>query len=158
MLTQSKNTLTCPEEQRELATLILNPTMQSALSLESCSELQITKDAGFSAMADQLSELSLKLHHGNTEHVQSLLLSQAVVLDAIFSNLLRRGINTQFGGIKEPLLRIALKAQKQSRQTLGTLAAMHQPKAATLIQNNHAINQQVNNTSNEVLAMETLNG
>lgn len=151
--------LPCKTEKQELAELCLDPLNHAAISLEQCSDLAIHQEVGFSALADQLAEVTKSIHDGDTKHVQTMLFAQSVVLDSIFQNLLRRGIENGYGNIREPMLRLALQAQKQSRQTLAVLADLHQPKAALIVQNNHALNQQVNNsTPNKLLNMETDHG
>lgn len=148
-----------PSEKQELASFALDPLNHAALSLEQCSGLAVHKELGFAALAERLSEVTRDIRAGDSQHIKEMLLGQSVVLDAIFTNLLRRGLETSFGGIKEPMLRLALQAQKQSRQTLAVLAEMHKSKAAVVVQNNHAVNQQVNNSNPiELLNMETDNG
>ncbi len=153
------STMAHKSEQQELAAFVLDPLNHAALSLEQCSGLAIHQELGFTVLAERLSEVTKDIKSGDTQHIQRMLLGQSIVLDAIFTNLLRRGLETSFGGVKEPMLRLALQAQKQSRQTLGVLADISQPKASVLIQNNHAQNQQINNGNpNKLLDMETDDG
>jgi hypothetical protein len=162
-----------PDQKAELAKGVLDPSTFSALMLRDCSGWQASENAGFDALADRLTELSTAVHNGDTRHIQSLLLSQAVVLDMIFGTLLHRVLGSSSGGFSPNTMRVALKSQQQSYRTLAVLAAMHQPKAATLIQNNSAQQQIVNNgtngtasalppssenQANELLTMDNSNG
>ncbi len=86
-----------------------------------------------------------KVISGNTEDMETILISQAVALDAIFSKLSLRAYNCfgQYLNAGEKYLRLALKAQSQCRATLETLAEIKNPRP--YIQNNRAEYQQVNN-------------
>lgn len=157
--TLDPTTTLIPNEQQEIASFAFDPLNHAAISLEQCSGLAIHQELGFAVLAERLAEVTRDIKSGDTQHIQAMLFSQSVVLDAIFSNLLRRGLESGFGGIKEPMLRLALQAQKQSRQTLGVLTDLHKPRSAVLVQNNHAQNQQINNGNpNKLLNMETCDG
>lgn len=86
-----------------------------------------------------------KVISGNTEDMETILISQAVALDAIFTRLSLRahGNFGQYMKAAETYLRLALKAQSQCRATLETLAEIKNPRP--YIQNNKAQYQQVNN-------------
>lgn len=86
-----------------------------------------------------------KVISGNTEDMETILISQAVALDAIFTRLSLRAHNNfgQYMKAAETYLRLALKAQSQCRATLETLAEIKNPRP--YIQNNRAEYQQVNN-------------
>lgn len=114
----------------------LDKTTKNAIAIRQGKELK--------TLAHDLNALTAELHNGDTSHIQSILFAQSITLGSIFENLLQQAINTPSTQIRMGLLHTALKAQEQSRKTLGVITAMHQPKAATLIQNNHAENQQIN--------------
>lgn len=82
---------------------------------------------------------------GDTKDMETILISQAVALDAIFTRLSLRAHNCfgQYLNAGEKYLRLALKAQSQCRATLETLAEIKNPRP--YIQNNRAEYQQVNN-------------
>lgn len=82
---------------------------------------------------------------GDTKDMETILISQAVALDAIFTRLSLRAHNCfgQYMNAGEKYLRLALKAQSQCRATLESLAEIKNPRP--YIQNNRAEYQQVNN-------------
>lgn len=82
------------------------------------------------------------------QHCEAMLVGQAHALQSIFVSLARRAVNQEYLKHYETYLRLALKAQNQSRMTLETLAAIKNPpvvfaKQANINQGNG--NQQVNN-------------
>ena len=86
-----------------------------------------------------------KVTGGDTRGMETILISQAVALDAIFTRLSLRAHNNfgQYMKAAETYLRLALKSQSQCRATLETLAEIKNPRP--YIQNNRAEYQQVNN-------------
>lgn len=87
---------------------------------------------------------------GDVKRTESMLITQAHTLDAIFNELaLRAALNMgEYIGAMETYMRVALKAQSQCRATLETLAEIKNPpvifaKQANINQGNG--NQQVNN-------------
>lgn len=82
---------------------------------------------------------------GDTKDMETILISQAVALDTIFTRLALRAHNNfgEYINAGEKYLRLALKAQSQCRATLETLAEIKNPRP--YIQNNRAEYQQVNN-------------
>lgn len=74
--------------------------------------------------------------------------SQAVTLNAVFTNLARRANSTQYIDHFDRYMRLALKAQGQCRATLETLALIKSPATVFARQANIAHGpQQVNNTA-----------
>ncbi len=89
---------------------------------------------------------------GDLAQVEGMLLSQASALNAIFASLARRAaqsLDTNMVGA-DFNLRLALKAQSQSRATLETLANIKNPKAVAFVRQANIANgpQQVNNNGN----------
>lgn len=89
-----------------------------------------------------------KVNEGDLSDVEATLTAQAVALDAIFTELARRGaLNMgEYLNAAETYLRLALKAQSQCRATLETLANIKNPPVAYVKQANisHG-HQQINN-------------
>lgn len=86
----------------------------------------------------------------NRTQVLDMLVGQAHALQSIFMSLARRAANQDYLKQHETYLRMALKAQNQSRMTLETLAKIKNPpvifaKQANINQGNG--NQQVNNST-----------
>ncbi|MDO8767752.1 MAG: hypothetical protein Q7K57_03430, partial [Burkholderiaceae bacterium] len=100
------------------------------------------------ALVDELRPHMNDVNNGNLQHCEAMLVGQAHALQSIFVSLARRAVNQEFLKQYETYLRLALKAQNQSRMTLETLAAIKNPpvvfaKQANINQGNG--NQQVNN-------------
>jgi len=102
-----------------------------------------------------LNEMVLALHSqvdavqkGDMKGAESMLLSQSVTLNAIFSEMARRAAMNMNTNIQatETYMRMALKAQSQSRSTLETLSAIKNPPIVFAKQANITTgHQQVNN-------------
>ena len=71
---------------------------------------------------------------GDLTLASQLLASQAITLDAIFTEMaLRSGLNMhEYLDASERYMRLALKAQANSRATLEALAKLHQPREQTV--------------------------
>lgn len=100
------------------------------------------------ALIEQLRPHMNDVNDGNLQHCEAMLVGQAHALQSIFVSLARRAVNQEYLKQYETYLRLALKAQNQSRMTLETLAAIKNPpvvfaKQANINQGNG--NQQVNN-------------
>lgn len=88
-------------------------------------------------MADYALDLKAKSEAaaaGDLTLASQLLMSQALTLDAIFSEMARRsGLNMgEYIDATERYMRLALKAQANSRATLEALAKLHQPREQTV--------------------------
>lgn len=97
---------------------------------------------------DILIEKASRIHNGNLQEAESMLITQAITLDTIFTEMSRRAaLNMgQHLSAMETYMRLALKAQSQCRATLETLAEMKNPRPVAFVkQANIATNQQVNN-------------
>lgn len=96
---------------------------------------------------------------GDLRQVEGMLLAQASALNGIFASLARRAarcLDTNVTGA-DFHLRLALKAQTQSRATLETLANVKNPKAVAFVRQANIANgpQQVNNGGKASHAEET---
>lgn len=92
-----------------------------------------------------------QVNDGNTVHVVGLLMAQALALNAIFTKLAFRAAQADEHAPREmeTYLRLALKAQSQSRATLEALVAVGNPPVLFAQQANVAFGpQQVNNGVN----------
>lgn len=96
----------------------------------------------------ELCETAKKIRDGDLQEVEFMLLAQAKTLDSFFYQTLSQIPELNMLNQTQVLADLALKAQNQSRKALTALAEIKHPKrSATFIrqQNNHAVNQQVNN-------------
>lgn len=86
---------------------------------------------------------------GNLAEADALLTAQAISLDAIYTALARRALMNmgEYTGAADTYMRLALKAQSQSRATLETLAEIKYPPIVIAKQANISNGpQQVNNS------------
>ena len=99
-------------------------------------------------MAGELLKQAKAARDGDIGQGESMLITQAHTLDAIFNNLARRAARNfgEYLQAGETYMRLALKAQSQCRATLETLAAVKNPPIVYARQANIAAGpQQVNN-------------
>src|SRR4051812_45302296 len=105
--------------------LLLSPTAQNAAAIHAWStqfgEPQIDE------LLRELQENTKALTDGDMRPVEAMLYGQAVTLQSLFTNLLRRGKEQE--GLKQftTMLTLALKAQAQCRCTLEALAEIKNP-------------------------------
>jgi hypothetical protein len=134
-----------------LAELALNgvansATVAVAFSQSNYGELSLTE------CMQVLTEKVVAVRKGNLRDAETLLVGQAMALDAIFASLARRAqMNMgEYMNAADRYMRLALKAQGQCRATLETLAAIKNPPVVFAKQANIAQGpQQVNNTLNK---------
>lgn len=94
---------------------------------------------------DQLQSNTKELRENPLALSESMLISQAQSLNAIYSNMAVKACQQSRADVMNTLLKLALKAQSQCRATLETLAAIKNPPVVFAKQANIAHTQQVNN-------------
>lgn len=129
------NTLTLPAdsvsgrtEEEKLAHIALSPEFKAAITSKAYAPAIGEQD--LAAILQRLGELSSRVTTGKTDDVESMLAVQALTLDSIFHRLAlqaERNIG-QYPKAVDTYLRLALKAQSQSRATVEALAAMKSPR------------------------------
>ena len=88
-----------------------------------------------------------RVHAGNLHDQEAHLAAQAVTLNALFVDLMRRAIGSEYLTQFESYMRLGLKAQSQCRATIETLAVVKNPPTVFARQANIAQGpQHVNNT------------
>ena len=117
------------------AQMCLRPTVQAASVVNAYNK---TRDWDGPAIGDLLAELVTQVEtvtRGDLTRAESMLLSQAHSLEAIFASLARRAaLNAgEYLGTCETYLRLALKAQSQCRATLETLALIKNPPPVAFV-------------------------
>lgn len=101
----------------------------------------------FSAIHAQLGKHSEAVKGGDLSCAEEMLTYQSHVLNQIFNLQVMAAAQSSNSDRFEVCMRIALKAQNQTRQTLSTLAEVKGVKRTTFIkQQNQAVNQQINNS------------
>ena len=97
------------------------------------------------ALVNSLDDANAAANRGDMAAAESLLMTQAVSLNAIFVNLAARGHQATLLNQFDVNLRLAFKAQAQCRATLETLAVLKHPPVFTRQANISSGPQQVNN-------------
>ena len=131
-------------QEQAVAKMALTPSLQSALTLK-----DYTKSFGELDLMSLVGELRSQIEQtvdGNLDRAEAMLTTQAHTLDAIFSNLARLAINSEYLPQFDTYLKLGLRAQSQCRATWETLSAIKNPMGRAYVgQANFAQNQQVNN-------------
>jgi hypothetical protein len=126
-------------ESMEFATAraFLGPNFRHGLAVsqvhnESLGKLDFAPNAA--SYADALKETGDKAAKGELAFASSMLAAQAVTLDNVFAEMIRRMALNMTSNLPatETYGRIALKAQAQSRATLEALTKLHQPREQTV--------------------------
>jgi len=107
-----------------------------------------------------LSDMVAQIEKGNMASVERLLLAQAVALNTMFAELARRASKNmgEHLGATDTYLRLAMKAQSQSANTLRILGEIKNPRAPVAFVKQANItsgNQQVNNHGAAPIATST---
>lgn len=91
-------------------------------------------DLQWSDFVIQFGDAVVGTRSGELDLASDMLTAQALTLDSVFTDMLSRSnLNlTQFPEAAERYMRLALKAQAQSRATLEALAKLHQPREQTV--------------------------
>jgi hypothetical protein len=146
--TEAKLPAMTNKEKTELVSkLALKPSANGAAVVEAYSKGAFG-EADINVLIDELRTQFDKVENGDLQYCESMLVGQANALQSIFVSLARRAVNQEYVKNYETFLRLALRAQNQSRMTLETLATIKNPpvvfaKQANINQGNG--NQQVNN-------------
>ncbi|MBU3655712.1 MAG: hypothetical protein FGM23_05070 [Alphaproteobacteria bacterium] len=134
-----------------LAELALNGVANSATVAVAFSKSNYG-DLALTECMQVLTEKVVAVRQGNLRDAETLLVGQAMALDAIFASLARRAqMNMgEYMNAADRYMRLALKAQGQCRATLETLATIKNPPLVFAKQANITNGpQQVNNTVNK---------
>lgn len=134
------------DEAMTRARNVIAPTVRGAVTTQAFSAAFGEFD--LASLIEVLAEQNGKVRNGSMSRAESLLMTQAQTLDAIFNELARRAAGNmgEYMNAMDRYLRLALKAQSQCRATLETLAAIKNPPVIYAKQANIANGpQQVNN-------------
>ena len=129
-----------------MARTALRPTVNNALTVRDIASRDFGT-VGIAGLVDELSAQCSAVSRGEMGRPEALLTSQAQTLDALFNHLTRLAYrNWSDLNVAERLLRLAFKAQSQSRATVETLGNLRNPPMVIARQANIAHGpQQVNN-------------
>ena len=110
-------------------------------------QLGSAPDFGVGGLVEELADQCAEVSKGNLQRPEALLMAQSTTLDAIFQDLTQQAYKhiSQLD-VFERLLRLAIRAQSQSRATVETLGNMKNPPMVFARQANLTTGpQQVNN-------------
>lgn len=141
-----------PGEQEgvKVAQAALRPTVHAAFTFKECMKVEV-KDGDLLKIGALIGELAKQVeavNGGDLSRGEEMLVVQAHSLDALFNILARRamanvGVNLE---ACEMYLKLALRSQSQSRQTVETLAMIKNPPTVFARQANLTTGpQQINN-------------
>ena len=151
----TKQSLPARNEKHELA------MANADIATESVPNAALTIQASHGGNADletlicKLDKQVGKVVDGDTRRIETMLMTQAQTLDAIFHKLMKSAFKSEYVSQLQVYADIALKAQNQSRKALMALTEIKHPHRTTFIkQQNNAVNQQVNNQSENLKKFE----
>jgi len=133
-------------ENDALARTMLNPHVQAGASLSLLAQGPFP-GLGLSELVEALEGTSGAIKKGDLDQLEETLVAQATVLDAIFSQLAQRAIKNlgHYVNTAEIYMKLALRAQSQSRATIESLVSMKRPPELIKQTNIAHGHQQVNN-------------
>lgn len=127
-----------PERAALLARIMVRPNLRHGATIESVAEKMTGgKNAGDPTYRDfgyAIKGIADEVTPDNLSLINDLLVAQALSLDSIFTEMARRSVVNvgEYIDASERYMRLALKAQANSRATLEALARLHQPREQTV--------------------------
>jgi len=142
------------DDRQALAHVSTDPEMQAAMNLHLLSTTVINGEkADVNSLAAAIHErVKQVIESDSLEGCETLLLTQAMTLDAVANNLLRRGtLSASLAGI-ELYTKLGLRAMSQCRANLETLATIRRPAISqTNIANGpQQVNTRIDKTKTEI--------
>lgn len=137
------------DEAKAIAQAFLRPSVKTATTMLEWGGRGRFADVNYMEVVRELQAQAATVSRNELGRCEATLVMQATTLDLIFHDLLRRArLNAgEYLDAFERYMRLALKAQAQSRATLETLAEIKNPKPVAFVKqaNIAAGPQQVNN-------------
>lgn len=123
------------------------------------SKTNIGEQIDIPSLLSHLEELGHTVNRGDMSNAEAMLINQATALQSLFACLTEKAMGAQYLSGFEGFMRMALRAQSQSRATLETLSAIKNPPVIITKQLNQNIGpQQINNAvASETLTRENKN-
>lgn len=144
-------------EHRKLAEIKLSSNVLNTLTTEAFTK-SVLGEIDFTEAVAVMKEKSEKIIAGDLSELESTLSAQVVSLNAIFTALARRAMNSEYLNQVETNLRLALKAQAQCASSIAVLATLKNPPIVFAKQANIAHgHQQINNNQPATHAGKTIN-
>ena len=123
-----------PEQKNAaLARYILNPASRAATTLQEMEGWQIDSYT----LSKELEKITT-LKEGDLSRAEEMLMSQGIILDGIFNSMIRAALaGGPSANIDTCYLDLALRSQKQARQTVETLKALREKIPPLLFSKTH---------------------
>jgi hypothetical protein len=130
---------------KRFARTVLGPTVNAAATVHEYGKSFGEVDLG--DLIDALSEQTDAVLKGDLGRAETMLVAQAHTLDAIFNNLAQRAVRSEYLNQLDAFLKVALRAQAQSRATWEAVAAIKNPSVFGYVKQANIAHgpQQVNN-------------
>lgn len=135
-----------PRDEKAIATLCLDPSVQAADTIRRYGQISPGK-LDMWGLVDALAEQVEVARQGNLGRGEAMLIAQAHVLDAVFNSCAKEATKAKLFAHFDAYLRLAFKAQSQSRATWETLVEIKNPRAVAFVRQANVTTgpQQINN-------------
>lgn len=132
---------------RKFAQIYTSPELAAHRVLNATDKkVGLGESADVPTLIDQLREQAKVVNTGDLTQVEAMLVGQATALQTLFARLTERAFSAEYMPNFETFLKLALRAQSQSRSTLEALAAIKSPPVLIAKQANLTTGpQQINN-------------
>jgi hypothetical protein len=116
-------------------------------------DIGLGEDFNFQSTMQVLEKTIQHIQSGDLSKIEEMYISLAVALEVMFTSLARRAKNQEKLLQYETQMRLALKAQNQSRATLQALIQLKQPSQTTFVRQANIAqgHQQVNNLAEKII-------
>jgi len=139
------------KSRRNFTEAMLTPEVTAGRAILAIERKSIEPYTDIGLLQEALTKQSASLKAGDNRLVEGVLMNQITVLDHLFARLVDKAFQQDFLPNVETLMRLALKAQVQSRTTAQTLSEIRNPSATVFTKQANVAHgpQQVNNGQGE---------
>ena len=134
-------------EAQAVAAAAASPSINAAIVMDAY-QGNIAGDVNLMALIESLQESTAKTKADDLSNLEAMLVGQATALQTIFTSLAKRASHQEYLTQYGLYMKLALKAQAQSRATISALVDLKYPKQAATFVNQANMTtgpQQVNN-------------
>ena len=134
-------------EAQAVAAAAASPSINAAIVMDAY-QGNIAGDVNLMALIESLQESTAKTKADDLSNLEAMLVGQATALQTIFTSLAKRASHQEYFTQYGLYMKLALKAQAQSRATISALVDLKYPKQAATFVNQANMTtgpQQVNN-------------
>lgn len=131
---------------RNYAKLITSPEVAAYRVINACEDKQVASKIDVPGLVASLRSQAETASKNDLSQAESMLINQAVALQSIFVRLTEKAFNQEYISNLDTFMKLALKAQSQSRTTIEALSVIKNPPVVIAKQANIAHgHQQINN-------------